>query len=149
VQVYGCVPPQIAQSLDTMRDQGTSNGQKLSMSAVVAAILTQGVQTNNDMRYGAMLEPTMKQLLHSEMQGRDARFASLLVKIAIDVNQTKAIVFNLLARQPDITDDTLKTILKEGRKSAVRNLKDRSPEILELIAEAREWMEEDRKAIKK
>src|SRR4051794_23921807 len=33
IQVYGCVSPDIAESLDTMRDQGA--GHKLSMSAVV------------------------------------------------------------------------------------------------------------------
>jgi hypothetical protein len=96
------------------------------------------------MQYGALFEPMIKKLFRTESQGRDARFASLLVKIAIDVNQTKGIVYNLLARQPGMTENTLKTIQTESRKNAIWNLKNRSPEILELIAEVRQWMEEDK-----
>jgi hypothetical protein len=148
VQVYSSIPPHIAKQLEKMRFQNGQNGQPLTLSAVIAVLLTQAVQQHVDMQYGALIEPTMKQLLHNENQARDARFASLLVKIAIDVGQTKGIVYNLLARDPSISEQTRKTILTESRKTAMWNLKNRSPEILELIAWAREWMEEDRKAAK-
>lgn len=145
IQVYGCVPPHVADRLEHLRDQG-ANGQKVSLSAVVAALLTQGVQTHTDMQYGALFEPMIKKLFRTESQGRDARFASLLVKLAIDINQTKGILYNLLARQSGMTENTLKTIQIESRKNAIQNLKNRSPEILELIAEVREWMEENKKS---
>jgi hypothetical protein len=148
VQVYSSIPPHIAKQLEKMRFQNGKNGQPLTLSAVIAALLTLAVQQHVDMQYGALIEPTMKQLLHNENQARDARFASLLVKIAIDVGQTKGIVYNLLARDPGISEQTRKTILTESRKTAIWHLKDRSPEILELIAWARGWMEEDKKATK-
>lgn len=149
VQVHSSIPPHIAKQLDKMRFQNGKDGQPLTLSAVIAALLTQAVQQHIDMQYGALIEPTMKQVLHGEMQGRDARFASLLVKLFIDVSQTKGIVYNLLAQMPGVTESTLKHILKESRISAIRNLKDRSPEILELISWTREWMEEDKKATKR
>lgn len=148
VQVYSSLPPHIAKQLQKLRFQNGKDGQPLTLSAVIAGLLTQAVQQQVDMQYGALIEPTMKQLLHNENQGRDARFASLLVKIAIDIGQTKGIVYNLLARDPSISEQTRKTILTESRKTAIWNLKERSPEILELIAWAREWMEEDKKATK-
>jgi hypothetical protein len=47
-----------------------------------------------------------------------------------------------------VTKDNLSHIVTESRKGAIQNLKNRSPEILELISWTREWMEEDKKAAK-
>jgi hypothetical protein len=149
VQVHSSIPPHVAKQLEKLRYQNGKDGQPLTLSAVIAALLTQAVQTHNDMQYGALLEPTMKQLLYGAMQGRDARFASLLVKLFIDVNQTKGIVYTMLAQLPGVDNDTLKDILKKSRVGAVQNLKNRAPDILELISWTREWMEEDKKAAKR
>src|SRR5215212_757892 len=44
VQVYSSIPPHIAKQLEKMRYQDGKDGQPLTLSAVIAALLTQAVQ---------------------------------------------------------------------------------------------------------
>src|SRR2546428_143149 len=78
VPVTGCVPPDIADQLERMRDQGGK--EKLSRSAVIADILKKGVQRHVDMQYGAMLEPIIERTIERRIDSATNRTANLALE---------------------------------------------------------------------
>lgn len=139
VEVAGCVPRQVAEQIERMRDQGGS-GTRLSRSAVVAALLTKSVQEHLDLQYGALLEPVIKQAIAREIRTMTTRLAWLLVRVAFDAGQTRSLVTNILGRQPGVTPEVLKTILEGSGKTAKANITRRTPQLIELIEAVEAWI---------
>lgn len=142
VEVAGCVPRQVADQLERMRDQGGS-GKRISRSAVVAALITKGVQEHQDLQYGAPLQPIIEQAIARQMRSISTRLAWLLVRIAFDAGQTRSMVTNILGRQPGVTPEILQTILEGSGKTAKANITRRTPQIVELIEAVEQWISTD------
>jgi hypothetical protein len=113
----------------------------LSLSAITAAFLEQALQHNVDMHYSALLEPIIISAIRKELQGNTDRLASLLVRNAFETNQTRALVTNILGRQPGMKEETLKTILSMTRNAAKGTLTQRSEEFAELIAAVKKFLD--------
>jgi hypothetical protein len=82
-----------------MREQwGKTNteGKKLSMSQVVATLLTKGVQRDADMQYGSMLEPVITTTIKGQMQGDTNRLAALAAKAYYEAAQARLITTEIL-----------------------------------------------------
>jgi hypothetical protein len=112
----------------------------LTVSKTGAAFLTQALQHNVDMHYSALLEPIIEAAIRKHIIGGFNRLAWLLVRIAFDAEQTRAIVTNILGRQAGMTEDTLKTILAMSQRTAKGNITRRSPEMRELIDAVENWL---------
>src|SRR5262249_40539130 len=65
--------------------------EQLSVSAVGAALLRKGMQTDLDMQYGALLEPVFENILYRRMAPRDNRLALFLVLIYLAVEQNRSL----------------------------------------------------------
>lgn len=128
-----------------MRDQG--GGERLSRSSVVAGLLEKGVQGQIDMQYGALLRPIIEEAINARLAARDARFAALLVRIAFDSGQARALLTNLLARSPGVTPEMLDSILDQSGKRAKANLTHLSPQITELMEAVEAWLAETEKEV--
>jgi len=115
----------------------------LSLSAITAAFLEQALQHNVDMHYSALLEPIIKSAIRKELQGNNDRLASLLVRNAFETNQTRALVTNILGRQPGMKEETLKTILTMTRNAAKGTLTQHSEEFAELIATVKKFLDSE------
>lgn len=74
------------------------------------------------------------------MRSISTRLAWLLVRVAYDGGQTRSLVTNILGRQPGMTPDLLKTILKGSGKTAKANITRRTPQIVALIEAVEEWL---------
>jgi hypothetical protein len=105
----------------------------LTVSAAGAALLERALQTNMDVRYGALIKPVIERAISSHLRKRDTRLISLLVRIAFDSGQTRSIVTNILGIQPDITPDLLRDILSESDTRAKSNITRIGPQLTELI----------------
>jgi hypothetical protein len=131
------VKPQVKEEIQRLAEKN-----RVSQSAVVAALLDKAVQGQIDMQYGALLTPIIERAINARLRARDARFAALLVRIAYDAGQTRSLVTNLLARAPGVSPDLLDTIIDQSAKRSQANLTHLSPQITELIATVEQWMGE-------
>ena len=113
----------------------------LSMSRAGGALLARALQQNIDMQYHALLEPIIRHEIQQQMQGISNRLAWLLARNAFAAEQTRAIATNILGRQSGMTEETLKHILARTKRTAHGILTRRNPEVEELIAAVKQWVD--------
>jgi hypothetical protein len=122
------VDPIIKEELER---RAKSNG--VSISSIGGHLLQQALQTTIDMQYGSIFEPMIERAISKHLRRRDTRLISLLVRIAFDSGQTRAIVTNILGTQPGISPDLLREIIEESDRRAKLNIASKTPQITELI----------------
>jgi hypothetical protein len=146
VEIGVCIAPEIKAELDRLCTQGAGNGEQLSISKVASQFIAQGVRGHIDMQYGALLEPVIERAIDNRLKAAVARFAALLVRIAYDSGQSRALLTNLLARSPGVTPELLNAIVDQSGRRAKANLTHFSPQIAELIQAVETWMIDTDKA---
>jgi hypothetical protein len=109
--------------------------ENLSLSATGGAFIEEGIRQKLHTQHSVLLQPIIETAIRREMQAQSNRLALLLVRVAFDAGQIRAIVTNLLARHPGVTPELLKTILEGSSNTAKRNIKERSPQLEEIITE--------------
>jgi hypothetical protein len=112
----------------------------LSMSKAAGALLERALENSIDMHYNALLTPVIETAIKKSFDGYSNRLAWLLTRVSFDAEQTRAIVTNILGKQPGMTEEKLKNILAMSQRTAKGNLTRRSPEMLELIDAIHKWL---------
>src|SRR5918992_5256860 len=115
----------------------------LSLSATGASLLTAAIRQKLNIQHGVLLQPIIKTAIHEAMQGISNRLAYLLARTAFSSEQTRSLATNILGRQSGMTEETLQTILAMTKRTAKGNLTRRNPEIEELIAAIKQWLDHD------
>jgi hypothetical protein len=118
----------------------------LSLSATTAAFLEQALQEQVDLQYSALLEPIIKSAIRKEMRGTSSRQAWLLTRNVFAAEHIRNLVTNILGiigRQQKMTEENLKTIIAMTKETAKGNLTRRNPELEELIASLKKWLDEE------
>lgn len=115
----------------------------LTVSKTSASLLKQALQNNVNMHYSALLTPIIETAIDKRMRSRDNRLAFLLARNAFASEQTRAIAANILGRQQGMTEETLKNILTLTKRTAQGNLTRRNPELEELIAAIKQWLDHE------
>jgi hypothetical protein len=111
------------------------------MSATGAALLEAAIRQKLNIQHGVLLQPIIKTAIHEAMQGISNRLAFLLARTAFSSEQTRTIAANILGRQDDMTEEKLKNILAMTKRAAQGNLTRRNPELEELIAAIKQWLD--------
>jgi hypothetical protein len=132
------VDPIVKRELQRLADQ-----EGLTVSKTGAAFLKQALQNNVDMHYSALLEPIIKTTIQDAMRGISNRLAFLLARTAFAAEQTRGIAANILGRQSGMTEEELKHILALTKRAAQGNLTRRNPELEELIAAIKQWLDHE------
>jgi hypothetical protein len=132
------VDPRVKRELQRLAEQ-----EGLTVSKTGAAFLKQALQNNVDMHYSALLEPIITSAIRKELKGLSNRFAWLITRNVFASEQTKSLVTNILGRQHGMTEETLKTILAMTKRAAQGNLTRRNPELEELIAAVKKWLDSE------
>jgi hypothetical protein len=114
----------------------------LSMSATGAALLEAAIRQKLNIQHDVLLQPIIKTAIHEAMQGISNRLAFLLARSAFSSEQTRTIAANILGRQDDMTEEKLKNILAMTKRAAQGNLTRRNPELEELIAAIKQWLDD-------
>jgi hypothetical protein len=139
-RVVAYIPCELKAELQRLADQGGKAGEELSLSAVICAFLQKQSQGNIDMQYGALLGPTIRHIHREELRSMRKFFTLLLVRIAFATEQTRSMVTNILNRQPGMTDEVFKDIVRESARSAKKNIIRKTPQIIDLIDTVERWM---------
>ena len=113
----------------------------LSDSAVGAAFLEKALQQNADLEYGALLRPIIESAIKENLQTMSTRLALLLVRVAFASEQTRSLVTNILKRQPGLSSEALDDILDRSADAAKGKITKKTPQLEELIAEVRDWLQ--------
>ena len=113
----------------------------LSESAVGAAILEKALQQNADLEYGALLRPIIESAIKDNLQTMSTRLALLLVRVAFASEQTRSLVTNILKRQPGLSSEALDDILDRSADAAKSKITKKTPQLEELIAEVKDWLQ--------
>jgi hypothetical protein len=113
----------------------------LSLSKSGAAFLKRSLQQNIDLAYSALLTPIIEAAIDRRMRARDARLSWLIARNIFASEQTRAVAANILGRQQGMTEETLKTILVMTKRSAQSTLTRRNPELEELMAAVKQWVD--------
>jgi hypothetical protein len=117
----------------------------LTLSATIAAFLERDLQAQVDLHYSATLPPIITSAIRKELQATSSRQAWLLTRNVFASEHTRHLVTNilgLLCRQQKLPEETLKTIIAMTKQTAAGNLRRRNPELEELIAAVKQWLEE-------
>jgi hypothetical protein len=117
--------------------------EELSMSATGAALLAGAIRQKLHIQQGVLLQPLIKQAIRDQMQGISNRLAFLLARNAFSSEQTRAIAANILGRLPDMNEEQLKSILAMTKRDAQGTLTRRNPELEELIAAIKQWLDHE------
>ena len=113
----------------------------LSVSTVGAAFLEKALQQNADLEYGALLRPIIEHAIQTNLQTMSTRLALLLVRVAFASEQTRSLVTNILKRQPGLSAEALDDILDRSADAAKSKITKKTPQLEELIAEVRDWLQ--------
>jgi hypothetical protein len=113
----------------------------VSDSAVGAAFLEKALQQNADLEYGALLRPIIESAIKENLQTMSTRLALLLVRVAFASEQTRSLVTNILKRQPGLSSEALDDILDRSADAAKSKITKKTPQLEELIAEVRDWLQ--------
>ena len=107
----------------------------LSISATGGAFLEKAIQSDIHSQHGALLETIIEQAIQKGMRAYSNRLASLLIRVAFASEQTRALVTNILTRQPGVTPELLKAIMDGSSNTAKRNITKRTPQLAAIIEE--------------
>ena len=100
-----------------------------------AAFLETAIQQGIHAQHGALLETVIDQSIRRGMRSYSNRIAMLLIRVAFDAGQTRALVTNILTRLPGVTPEILTTILDGSARTAKRNITRQTPQLETLIEE--------------
>jgi hypothetical protein len=135
------VDPLVKSHLQRLAEQ-----EGLSLSATTAASLERSLQEQVDLQYSALLEPIIKSAIRKEMQANRSRQAWLLTRNVFASEHTRNLVTNILGiicRQQKMTEENLQSIIAMSKQTAKGNLTRRNPELEELIAAVKEWLDKE------
>ncbi len=119
--------------------------ESLSISATGGAFIEEGIRQKLHTQHSVLIQPIIETSIQRAMRTQINRLALLLVRIAFDGGQTRAIVTNILSRHPGISPELLKTILEGSSNTAKRNIKEKNPQLEEIIKELVQMFTEDEK----
>jgi len=118
-EISGCVSKAVFDEVERMREQG---GKRLSRSAVVAALVTRGIQNYTDMQYGALLEPIISRQIHRDLQAYANRLSSLAVNARDSAEESRILLIKVLSLLLDTDRQVLYHLIDEAKKEARANI---------------------------
>lgn len=112
----------------------------LTVSRTGAAALEEWLARRSHIQHRGIFQPMIEQTIAKEMQTYSSRIALLLVRSLFISEQTRAITYNILRKQPGITDENLDAIMDGSKNTAKRNIGQVSPELTPIIRELEDWL---------
>lgn len=142
VPVQFWVSPLVKAELSRVAEQ-----EGLSVSATGAAFLQRALQQNADMKYSALLQPIIKQIIRDEFRAFGNRIVFFLMRIAFASEQARILISNVLSRvlkRDGAPDNVFTNLLDQSNKMARRNIIAKTPQMESLLEEWEgfgEWTE--------
>ena len=120
--------------------QRIAEAEGLTVSRTSAAALEQWVAQQSHIQHRGIFQPMIERAIAKEMRAYSSRLAMLLVRSLFTSEQTRAIAYNILRKQPGLTDEKLDDIMIGSKNTAKRNIAQVSPELTPIIREIETWL---------
>jgi hypothetical protein len=120
--------------------QRIAEAERLSLSRTGAAALEDWLAKRLDIQYAGILEPIIQRGIAKEMRSYSSRLALLVVRSLFTSEQTRAIAYNILRKQPGLTDEKVDAIMVGSKNTAKRNIGQVSPELAPVIQVIEQWL---------
>jgi len=120
--------------------QRIAQAEGLTASRVGAAALEDWLARRSHIQHAGIFQPMIEHAIAKEMRAYSSRLALLLVRSLFTSEQTRAIAYNILRKQPGLTDKQLDDIMDGSRNTAKRNIAQVSPELAPIIREIETWL---------
>jgi hypothetical protein len=122
--------------------QRIAQAEGLTASRTGAAALEEWLARRSHIQHRGIFQPMIEQAIAKQMRAYSSRIALLLVRSLYTSEQTRAIAYNVLRKQPGITDDKLDAIMDGSKNTAKRNIGQVSPELAPIIQDIGQWLEQ-------
>lgn len=120
--------------------QRIAQAEGLTVSRTGAAALEEWLARRSHMQHAGIFQPMIERAIAKEMRSYSSRIALLLVRSLFTSEQTRAITYNILRKQPGLTDERLDDIMLGSKNTAKRNIAQVSPELTPIIRELETWL---------
>jgi hypothetical protein len=120
--------------------QRIAQAEGLTLSRTCAAALEEWLAGRLQVQYAGILQPIIEQAIAKQMRAYSSRIATLLVRSLFTSEQSRAIAYNILRKQPGMTDDRLDAIMDGSKNTAKRNIGQVSPELVPVIQAIEQWL---------
>src|SRR5438105_9656556 len=101
--------------------QRIAQAEGLTASRTAAAALEEWLARRSHIQHRGIFQPMIEQAIATQMRAYSSRIALLLVRSLFASEQTRALVANILGRQPGVTQEVLDHILDGSSDTAKRN----------------------------
>ena len=122
--------------------QRIASAEGLTVSRTGAAALEQWVAQQSHIQHRGIFQPMIERAIAKEMRAYSSRLAMLLVRSLFTSEQTRAITYNILRKQPGLTDEKVDDIMDGSKNTAKRNIGQVSPELAPIIPVIEQWLEQ-------
>ena len=102
--------------------QRIAEAEDLTVSRTGAGALEEWLARRSHIQHRGIFQPMIEQAIAKQMRAYSSRIALLLVRSLFTSEQTRALVANILGRQPGVTQDVLDHILDGSSDTAKRNI---------------------------
>ena len=120
--------------------QRIAQAEGLTASRTGAAALEEWLARRSHIQHRGIFQPMIERAIAKEMRAYSSRIAMLLVRSLFTSEQTRAIAYNILRKQPGLTDEKLDDIMDGSKNTAKRNIGQVSPELAPIIREIETWL---------
>jgi len=120
--------------------QRIAKAEGLSLSRTGAAALEEWLARRSHIQHRGIFQPMIEHAIAKEMRAYSSRIAMLLVRSLFTSEQTRAIAYNILRKQPGLTDEKVDDIMDGSKNTAKRNIAQVAPELTPLIREIETWL---------
>src|SRR5438309_8480584 len=107
--------------------QRIAEAEGLTVSRTGAAALEEWLARRSHIQHRGIFQPMIEQAIAKEMRAYSSRIALLLVRSLFTSEQTRAIAYNIIRKQPGLTDKQLDDIMDGSKNTAKRNIAHVSP----------------------
>jgi len=120
--------------------QRIAKAEGLTLSRTGAAALEEWLARRSHIQHRGIFQPMIEHAIAKEMRAYSSRIALLLVRSLFTSEQTRAIAYNILRKQPGLTDEKVDDIMDGSKNTAKRNIAQVAPELTPLVREIETWL---------
>src|SRR6266702_7994181 len=109
--------------------QRIAQAEGLTVSRTGAVALEEWLARRSHIQHRGIFQPMIEQAIAKQMRAYSSRLALLLVRSLYTSEQTRAITYNILRKQPGLTDEKVDDIMDGSKNTAKRKLRRNLPDI--------------------
>src|SRR5436305_7325469 len=137
VNITSWVKPSVKEAYEHI---ATREGVTLSQAG--AAALEESLARRLHIQHRGIFQPMIEHAIAKEMRAYSSRIALLLVRSLFTSEQTRAIAYNILRKQPGMTDEQVDDIMDGSKSTAKRNIGQVSPELAPVMQAIEQWLDQ-------